>query len=62
MQEAEDILDPLLRNAGNMASSSAAAAVLGAPHVTSIISRIQQQEPFREEASWVLANLEAACR
>ena len=62
MQDTADILDPLLRSAGNMASSAAAAAALGAPHVTSAISQIQQLETYREEASWVLANLEAARR
>ena len=56
------MLDPLLRSAGNMASSAAAAALLGAPHIVSSISRTRQREPYRQEASWVLANLEAASR
>ena len=56
------MLDPLLRCAGNMASSAAAAAVLAAPDIVSVISRIRQHEPYRQEASWVLANLEAAGR
>lgn len=56
------MLDPLLRSAGNMASSAAAAALLGAPHTISVVSRIRQREPYSQEASWVLANLEAASR
>ena len=56
------MLDPLLRSAGNMASSAAAAALLGAPHTISVIASIQQREPYSQEAFWVLGNLEAASR
>ena len=56
------MLEPLLRSSGNMASSAAAAAVLGAPAAISVISQIGQRERYRQEASWVLANLEAAKR
>lgn len=62
LQEAEAMLEPLLRSAGNMASSAAAVAVLGAPCAISVISQIGQHERYTQEASWVLANLEAAKR
>ena len=60
VQDTDAALDPLLRSAGNMASSTAAATVLGAPQITSAISQIQQHEIYRQEASWVLTNLAAA--
>jgi hypothetical protein len=54
------MLEPLLRSTGNMAASSAAAKILGASAVTSVIQDLQQCPMLKAEASWALSNLDAA--
>lgn len=60
MQEDEAMLDPLLRSTGNMASSTAAASILSASEITSVIQDLQQCAMLTAEACWVLSNLAAA--
>lgn len=54
------MLDPLLRSTGNMASSTAAASILSALDITSVIQDLQQCAMLTAQASWVLSNLAAA--